>query len=54
MPELLDMDKPNQPELEAYELEPGGSVRIEESEAEELDDLRDLELDIDGLIWYNV
>lgn len=47
--EVPDMEKPNAPELEAYELE-GSSMRYEESEAEELADLRELELDIDGLV----
>lgn len=45
--ETVDLDKPNPPELEAYELAPGSNNRLEESEAEELADLRDLELDID-------
>jgi hypothetical protein len=47
--DLPDLDKPNAPELEAFEMEPGSGSLIEESEAEELADLRDLELDIDGL-----
>jgi hypothetical protein len=49
--EIPDMEKPNAPELEAYELEGVRSGRFEqESEAEELADLRELELDIDGLV----
>ena len=48
--DLVDADKPNPPELEAFEME-GLNTRYEESEAEELADLRDLELDIDGSIW---
>jgi hypothetical protein len=47
--EIVDIDKPNTPELEAYEMEPGSRAGCEESEAEELAGLRDLELDIDGL-----
>lgn len=47
--DLPDLDKPNAPELEAFEMEPGSYSQIEESEAEELADLRELELDIDVL-----
>jgi hypothetical protein len=47
--DLPDLDKPNAPELEAFEMEPGSYSQIEESEAEELAGLHDLELDIDGL-----
>ena len=45
--DVPDTDHPNVPELEAYEL--AGKSGMDESEAEELAGLRDLELDIDGL-----
>jgi hypothetical protein len=49
--DLPDNDHPNAPELEAYETEPGSKGWTQETEAEELADLRDLELDINGTIW---
>lgn len=48
--DLPDIDKPNAPELEAYEMEGFNPHFNDESEAEELADLRDLELDIDGIV----
>jgi len=46
--EVPDVDHPNTPELEPFEMDPGNGYQYE-SEAEELAGLFDLELDIDGL-----